>query len=54
MLLYASVAQWIEHWPPKPVVAGSIPARRANSPLVLLSLQRLKRSFLEFLTLTTI
>lgn len=26
----ASVAQWIEYWPPKPRVAGSIPARRAT------------------------
>lgn len=25
---YAAVAQWIEYWPPKPRVAGSIPASR--------------------------
>src|SRR4051812_5048044 len=28
--LNAAVAQWIEYWPPKPRVAGSIPASRAN------------------------
>lgn len=27
--LFAPVAQWIEYWPPKPGVAGSIPAGRA-------------------------
>ena len=27
---YAPVAQWIEHWPPEPGVAGSNPAGRAN------------------------
>ena len=27
----AAVAQWIEYWPPKPRVAGSIPASRASS-----------------------
>ena len=27
----APVAQWIEYWPPKPRVAGSIPAGRAKS-----------------------
>jgi hypothetical protein len=26
---YAAVAQWIEYWPPKPRVVGSIPASRA-------------------------
>lgn len=26
----APVAQWIEYWPPKPRVAGSIPAGRTN------------------------
>ena len=26
--LYAAVAQWIEYWPPKPRVVGSIPASR--------------------------
>ena len=26
----AAVAQWIEYWPPKPRVVGSIPASRAN------------------------
>jgi hypothetical protein len=26
----AAVAQWIEYWPPKPRVAGSIPASRAS------------------------
>ena len=26
----APVAQWIEYWPPKPGVAGSIPAGRTN------------------------
>src|SRR5450830_1174568 len=25
---HAAVAQWIEYWPPKPRVAGSIPASR--------------------------
>ena len=30
----AAVAQWIEYWPPKPRVAGSIPASRANSQRV--------------------
>lgn len=25
---YAAVAQWIEYWPPKPRVVGSIPASR--------------------------
>ena len=25
----AAVAQWIEYWPPKPRVVGSIPASRA-------------------------
>ncbi len=28
----ALVAQWIEYWPPKPGVVGSIPAERATSP----------------------
>src|SRR5690606_22341465 len=28
-LVHAPVAQWIEYWPPKPGVAGSIPAGRA-------------------------
>lgn len=27
---HAAVAQWIEYWPPKPRVVGSIPASRAN------------------------
>ena len=27
----AAVAQWIEYWPPKPRVVGSIPASRATS-----------------------
>ena len=27
---YAAVAQWIEYWPPKPRVVGSIPASRTN------------------------
>ena len=27
----APVAQWIEYWPPKPRVAGSIPAGRAKT-----------------------
>src|SRR5574343_252203 len=26
---HAAVAQWIEYWPPKPRVVGSIPASRA-------------------------
>ncbi len=26
----AAVAQWIEYWPPKPRVVGSIPASRAR------------------------
>jgi hypothetical protein len=29
-LASAAVAQWIEYWPPKPRVAGSIPASRTN------------------------
>jgi hypothetical protein len=29
-LPYAAVAQWIEYWPPKPRVVGSIPASRTN------------------------
>lgn len=29
----AAVAQWIEYWPPKPRVVGSIPASRATFPL---------------------
>ena len=29
--LRALVAQWIEYWPPKPGVVGSIPAERATS-----------------------
>ena len=32
-LLNAAVAQWIEYWPPKPRVAGSIPASRAINRL---------------------
>src|SRR3954470_15200575 len=27
----AAVAQWIEYWPPKPRVVGSIPASRAST-----------------------
>jgi hypothetical protein len=27
----AAVAQWIEYWPPKPRVVGSIPASRTTS-----------------------
>ena len=30
--LNAAVAQWIEYWPPKPRVVGSIPASRATFP----------------------
>ena len=30
--LNAAVAQWIEYWPPKPRVVGSIPASRTNCP----------------------
>ena len=30
----AAVAQWIEYWPPKPRVAGSIPASRAKNQRV--------------------
>jgi hypothetical protein len=33
--LRAAVAQWIEYWPPKPRVAGSIPASRTISFLLL-------------------
>ena len=29
-LSHAAVAQWIEYWPPKPRVVGSIPASRTN------------------------
>ena len=29
--LNAAVAQWIEYWPPKPRVVGSIPASRTNN-----------------------
>lgn len=29
--LNAAVAQWIEYWPPKPRVVGSIPASRTTS-----------------------
>ena len=29
----AAVAQWIEYWPPKPRVVGSIPASRTIAPL---------------------
>ena len=32
----AAVAQWIEYWPPKPRVAGSIPASRASQSLEIL------------------
>ena len=32
----AAVAQWIEYWPPKPRVVGSIPASRAIRPKVLM------------------
>lgn len=33
--LDALVAQWIEYWPPKPGVVGSIPAERTiSSPLI--------------------
>jgi hypothetical protein len=28
--MLAPVAQWIEYWPPKPRVAGSIPAGRTK------------------------
>ena len=28
----AAVAQWIEYWPPKPRVVGSIPASRTSRP----------------------
>ncbi len=28
----AAVAQWIEYWPPKPRVVGSIPASRTRHP----------------------
>lgn len=40
--LYTSVAQLVESWSPKPKVAGSSPATRANNGLVV---QRI-----EFLT----
>ena len=31
----AAVAQWIEYWPPKPRVVGSIPASRTTVPVFL-------------------
>ena len=30
ILYIAAVAQWIEYWPPKPRVVGSIPASRTK------------------------
>ena len=39
----AAVAQWIEYWPPKPRVVGSIPASRAIPHTVLASKPFTKR-----------
>ena len=36
--LHAAVAQWIEYWPPKPRVVGSIPASRTKITARLQSL----------------
>ena len=33
----AAVAQWIEYWPPKPRVVGSIPASRTRHPFLNVS-----------------
>ena len=35
----AAVAQWIEYWPPKPRVVGSIPASRTRHPFLNVSEQ---------------
>ena len=43
----AAVAQWIEYWPPKPRVVGSIPASRAKNekrhPRVAFALESRRR-----------
>ena len=36
----APVAQWIEYWPPKPRVAGSIPAGRTKKEGLLTYIMR--------------
>ena len=36
-MVCAAVAQWIEYWPPKPRVVGSIPASRANESSQIVS-----------------
>ena len=38
----APVAQWIEYWPPKPGVAGSIPAGRARPTALKIILVKVK------------
>lgn len=45
---YASVAQLVEYWSPKPVVVGSNPSRRATKEV----LQQL--TFFHFLELTKV
>ncbi len=42
----AAVAQWIEYWPPKPRVVGSIPASRAISSQLHPFLQYFRRGFI--------
>jgi hypothetical protein len=55
----AAVAQWIEYWPPKPRVVGSIPASRAihfhafYSSLISLQAWRFLRELLRFLLCPT-
>ena len=33
-MLYASVVQWIRHWPPKPEIVGSSPVGGKNLGLI--------------------
>ncbi len=42
--LNAAVAQWIEYWPPKPRVVGSIPASRTIRPSLKTSLPLRQRA----------
>ena len=42
----AAVAQWIEYWPPKPRVVGSIPASRTNRPFFNVSENLKTRMFI--------
>ena len=52
----AAVAQWIEYWPPKPRVVGSIPASRTSFQILMfragrVTSQQVTKQFVRTLTI---